>query len=81
MRLLHHHPFTKAKIVAEKYGVKMPMQQSDALNMRKEVKRDLHLIFQSDALEATGVSLVPEDEYPRHWKTATERHRSGSGVI
>lgn len=75
MRLLHHYRFSDAVMLAEQAQLKMPNQQSAALQLRRQVMTDLHQIFQSNQLAATGIVLIPSDELPFNWLTATQRRR------
>jgi hypothetical protein len=75
MRLLHNCSHQDAMELAQHHSLKLPKQQSNALIMRQQVRDDIPLLFQSRAFEAnTSAPLIPTTEYPRSWKTFTERH-------
>jgi hypothetical protein len=78
MRLLHNCSHDDALDLAERHGLKFPKQQSNALLMRQRVRGDIPLLFQSQAFEANmGTALIPRTEYPRSWKTFSDRRRIG----
>jgi hypothetical protein len=77
MRLLHNCSHQDALDLAQRHGLKLPKQQSNALVMRKHVRDDIPLLFQSQAFEANmGTPLIPATEHPRSWNTFSERRRS-----
>jgi len=76
VRLLHNYSHFDALRLAQRYGLKMPKQQSNALRMRQQVRRDIPLIFQSAAFKAvTGRTLISPAECPLSWHTVSEQRR------
>jgi len=75
MRLLHYHPFWDARELALDRHLKIPRRQSNALQMRQELRKDLRGMFGADLLKLAGKFLIPPEELPRSWNTITEQER------
>lgn len=75
MRLLHHCPHLDA-LKLEDSKMKMPMQQSKALRMRREAEKDFRRLFQSEVFEnVQPPTLIPPHEFPRSWMTFSQRKK------
>jgi hypothetical protein len=79
MRLLHHYPFTRALILAERRELTMPQRQSNALRMRQDVATDLRTVFAADLFAREQEFIMPLDELPRSWNTLSEQRRCSRG--
>ena len=76
MRLLHSYTHSEA-LALVRGKMKMPDEPSNALAMRKDVRRDLHRVFQSETFKmAHTCPLISSEERPRRWATFFEQKRA-----
>lgn len=78
MRLLHSYPHSEA-LAVEDGRMKMPMQQSKSLAMRRKAGKDFRRLFQSEVFEKVGFPpLIPPQEFPRRWVTFSQSKKARS---
>jgi len=76
MRLLNQYSFVDAARLADGQGVTFPIEQREALRMRKRVPPDLREIFLSRSFIEHGLPpLVPSTEFPLRYPTMSGRGR------